>query len=250
MVTFPNCKINLGLYVTHKRADGYHHLESIFLPVPFTDSLEIILNKSDECRVQTFKSNVEIPLEQHSCYQAWKLLNDDFAIPGVDILLLKQIPSGGGLGGGSSDAAFTLKMLNEIFNLGLSNHQLVHYCAKLGSDQAFFIYNQPCYLSGSGPEIEPFDFKQDFEIQLSFPSVHISTKEAFSGLLPRPMDFDLREISKWDKELWKVRLQNDFQNGAIKKHPIIQNHIDDFYKKGAFYSAMSGSGSTVFGLFH
>lgn len=249
MIGFPNCKINLGLYVTHKRTDGYHHLESIFLPVSFTDALEIIPNGTNECRIITYNSSVSIPLQEHSCYHAWALLRREFEIEGVDIYLIKHIPSGAGLGGGSSDAAFTLQMLNELFLLGLTQTQLVNYCAELGSDQAFFIYNQPCYLSGSGPEISPISFHQDFRIELSFPSVHISTKEAYSRLVPRAMDFDLQHLQQFPKEEWKNFLKNDFQTGAVIQYPVIQNHIDRFYDQGAFYAAMSGSGSAVFGLF-
>ena len=249
MVVFPNCKINLGLYVTHKRTDGYHHLESIFLPVPFTDALEIIPNQSNECRVFTHQSPIEISLEMHSCYQAWSLLSKDYCIGGVDIHLIKHIPSGAGLGGGSADAAFALIRLNEIFELGLDRNQMIRYAAHLGSDQAFFIYNQPCYLSGSGPEIEPISFDQNFTIQLSFPQVHISTKEAFSGLVPRAMDFDLRQLHQFPKNEWRHFLRNDFQEGAVRRYPVIQSHIDSLYQKGAFYAAMSGSGSAVFGLF-
>lgn len=249
MVVFPNCKINLGLFVTHKRQDGYHHLESIFLPVDFYDSLEIIPNGTNDCAVHTYNSAIEIPLQLHSCFQAWSLFKRDFDIEGVDIHLIKHTPSGAGLGGGSSDAAFTLQLLNDIFSLGLSKADLVKYCALLGSDQAFFIYNQPCYLSGSGPEIEPFSFHQNFKIRLSFPNVHISTKEAFSQLDPQPMEFELRELSLIPKSDWKDILRNDFQKGAVQAHPIIQSHIDQMYDQGAFYSAMSGSGSAVFGLF-
>jgi 4-diphosphocytidyl-2-C-methyl-D-erythritol kinase len=177
------------------------------------------------------------------------LLHREFDIEGVDIFLIKHIPSGAGLGGGSSDAAFTLQMLNQLFSLDLTQEQLVKYCAELGSDQAFFIYNQPCYLSGSGPEITPISFEQDFKIELSFPSVHISTKEAFSRLDPQPMEFELRTLSLIPKSDWKDILRNDFQKGAVESHPVIQSHIDQMYGQGAFYSAMSGSGSAVFGLF-
>ena len=140
-------------------------------------------------------------------------------------------------------------MLNELFLLGLSQTQMIRYCAELGSDHAFFIYNQPCYLSGSGPEISPISFNQDFRIELSFPSVHISTKEAYSRLVPRAMDFDLQHLQQLPKEEWKNFLKNDFQKGAVIQYPVIQNHIDRFYDQGAFYAAMSGSGSAVFGLF-
>lgn len=249
MVVFPNCKINLGLFVTHKRHDGYHHLESIFLPVDFYDALEIIPNGTDSCVVHNYNSQIDIPMQSHSCFQAWSLLKRDFDIDGVDIHLIKHIPSGAGLGGGSSDAAFTLNLLNDIFHLNLSKADLIKYCAQLGSDQAFFIYNQPCYLSGSGPEIEPFSFHQNFKIRLSFPNVHISTKEAFSQLQPQPLDFDLKSLSQMPKSNWKNILRNDFQRGAVQSHPIIQTHINQLYDQGAFYSAMSGSGSAVFGLF-
>jgi 4-diphosphocytidyl-2-C-methyl-D-erythritol kinase len=140
-------------------------------------------------------------------------------------------------------------MLNQLFSLDLTQEQLVKYCAELGSDQAFFIYNQPCYLSGSGPEITPISFGQDFKIELTFPSVHISTKDAFSQLVPSVMNFDLRKLQDHSKTEWSKILRNDFQSGAVSQYPVIQHHIDKFYDQGAFYASMSGSGSAVFGLF-
>lgn len=249
MITFPNCKINLGLFITHKRPDGFHHLQSLFLPGPLTDVLEIIPRKDHECTVQQYNASFNIPIEQHSCYKAWKLLHENFGISGVDIYLLKKIPSGAGLGGGSSDAAFTLKTLNELFSLCLNESELLQLASQLGSDDAFFIYNRPCYLDGKGHELTPLNWEFPYRIEISSPGVNISTAEAYSTVIPKAAPIDLLTIMNLPHKDWKNIITNDFQVGAISLHPTIQDHIDAMYSKGAFYAAMSGSGSSVFGLF-
>ncbi len=250
MICFPNCKINLGLFITERRADGYHTLESIFLPGPLTDVLEIIKRSDNECQITQYQASFDIPKEKHSCFKAWKLLHDHHGIGGVDIFLMKCIPSGAGLGGGSADAAFTLKSLNAIFELNLSESQLVNYAASIGSDDAFFIYNQPCFLKGRGHELTPItNWNLEFKIEISSPPVSISTAEAYSGILPKPAPFDLQQLDTLPYEDWKRVVTNDFQAKAIQQHPIISEHIQAMYDKGAFYAAMSGSGSSVFGLF-
>jgi len=249
MVAFPNCKINLGLYITHKRPDGYHHLQSIFLPGPLTDVLEIIPRNDHECVVQQYNATFNIPLEHHSCYKAWKLLHDHYGIAGVDIYLLKKIPSGAGLGGGSSDAAFTLLTLNTLFSLSLSEVDLLSFASQLGSDDAFFIYNRPCFLDGKGHELTPLNWEFPFRIEITSPGVSISTAEAYSSITPKPASIDLLNIMDIPQNEWRHIITNDFQSGAILRYPIIQEHIDEMYSKGAFYAAMSGSGSSVFGLF-
>jgi 4-diphosphocytidyl-2-C-methyl-D-erythritol kinase len=249
MICFPNCKINLGLFITEKRPDGYHTLESIFLPGPITDALEITPRTDHQFVIKQYNATFDIPMEQHSCYKAWHLLHQKHGINGVEVNLIKKIPSGAGLGGGSSDAAFTLKMLNEIYYLSLSTAQLLDYAAELGSDDAFFIYNQPCFLKGRGHELIPMDWAFPFEIKISSPNVSISTSEAYAHVHPSPSPFDLLSLPSIPKEEWKNIVVNDFQSGAIARFPIIQQHIDNMYKNGAFYAAMSGSGSSVFGLF-
>jgi 4-diphosphocytidyl-2-C-methyl-D-erythritol kinase len=249
MICFPNCKINLGLFITEKRADGFHTLESIFLPGPLSDVLEIIPRADELCHVYNYESSFDIPLEQHSCYRAWKILKDEYSIGGVDIHLLKCIPSGAGLGGGSSDSSFTLKILNDIFKLNLSDDQLIQYAAQLGSDNAFFIYNRPCFLKGRGHEITPMDWEFPYRIEISSPSVQISTASAYQGIVPRPSDIDLQQLPTLPISQWKEVLRNDFEANAVQRNPVILEHIQRMYEKGAFYAAMSGSGSSVFGLF-
>jgi 4-diphosphocytidyl-2-C-methyl-D-erythritol kinase len=250
MVSFPNCKINLGLFITEKRSDGYHNLETIFLPAPLCDVLEIIPNgTSDQCTVQTYHAAFEVEKEKHSCYQSWKLLHELYGIGGVDIYLLKNVPSGAGLGGGSSDSAFTLMTLNTLFSLSLSSPRLLELAAKIGSDNAFFILNQPCYVKGRGHELEPIALPMDFHIQITSPPVSISTQEAYSGVSPKPSSFDLKELHLLPYSQWKNVLVNDFEKGAIERYPIIEEYIQAHYSNGAFYAAMSGSGSSVFGLY-
>lgn len=250
MVTFPNCKINLGLFVTERRPNGYHTLETIFLPGSLHDVLELTVNEK-ESDAQLFMHNAgfSIAKEKHSCYQSWKLMHDRFGIPAVDIHLIKNIPNGAGLGGGSADSAFTLKMLNEMFNLHLEQEELISMAAKIGSDNAFFIINSPCYVNGVGHELEKIDFPMDFRIEITSPPVSISTAEAYQWVKPKPSSFDLRQLKQLPHSEWKKVLRNDFEFGAIQHYPIIQQYIDAHYNKGAFYAAMSGSGSSVFGLY-
>ncbi len=250
MVSFPNCKINLGLFITEKRSDGFHNLETIFLPAPLYDVLEIIPNgTSNECNVKTFHAAFEVEKEKHSCYQSWKLMHDLYGIEGVDIYLLKNIASGAGLGGGSADSAFTLQTLNDLFSLSLSQEELILLAAQIGSDNAFFILNQPCFVRGRGHELEPIDLKVDFAISITSPPVSISTKEAYAAVTPQPSSFNLKEIDHLPHEQWRDVLVNDFESGAIARYPIISEYIQDHYHRGAFYAAMSGSGSSVFGLY-
>ncbi|MEY4329820.1 MAG: hypothetical protein RL609_568 [Bacteroidota bacterium] len=250
MVTFPNCKINLGLFVTERRPNGYHTLETLFLPGSLADVLEIVLNDQiADAEIHMHNASFNIDKTKHSCYQSWLALHQRFQIPAVDIHLIKKIPSGAGLGGGSADSAFALKMMNALFQLGLSNQELISIASGIGSDNAFFILNSPCYVNGVGHELEPINFPMDFKIEITSPPVSISTAEAYQWVQPQPATFDLRNLAALPKDQWKAVLRNDFEKGAIAKHPIIGEYIAAHYSNGAFYAAMSGSGSSVFGLY-
>jgi 4-diphosphocytidyl-2-C-methyl-D-erythritol kinase len=249
MVSFPPCKINLGLHVIGKRPDGYHNLETCFYPVPWTDILEVIPASS----FSFTSSGKEIPgdPEKNLCIQAYELLKKDFSIPPVKIHLHKIIPTGAGLGGGSSDASHTLRLLNSIFNLSLSVDQLEKYASRLGSDCAFFIHDEPKLGTGRGEELEDISvsLKGKFLVIVK-PEVHVSTAEAYAGISPKKPSISIREIFKTiPMEDWKNVLKNDFEESISKKYPVIESIKKQLYTLGATYSIMSGSGSAVVGIF-
>lgn len=255
MICFPNAKINLGLHILNKREDGYHNLESLFIPIPLCDSLEIIPAKNPLIESFNFKSyglNVHGELENNLIYKAWKLLSKKFNLPALDCVLYKNIPMGAGLGGGSSDAAFCLKLLNDIFNLNLSNIELSNYAAELGSDCPFFILNKPSIASGRGEILEEFQINlSSYHLVLVKPNVHISTAMAFSNVNKRGIEAkgELIQILKLPISEWKKSLKNDFEESIFPQAPIIDEVKIKLYEKGALYASMSGSGSSVFGIF-
>ena len=253
MITYPNCKINLGLHVVGKRPDGYHNLETIFLPVlDLCDELEIVENDT----LQMVQEGIVLDNapEDNLCTRAWRLLHDEYDIPPVSIRLKKNIPFGAGLGGGSSDAAFTLKMLNEMFSLNLSYTQLEQRAARLGADCAFFIRNRAAYAIGVGDRLEPIALDMSaYRILIEIPEgEHVSTKEAYSGLkrdlfgTHRP---DLRNAVKQSIGEWRHLIVNDFEASVFPMHPAISALKDDMYRRGALYASMTGSGAAVFGIF-
>ena len=253
MTTYPNCKINLGLHVVGKRPDGYHDLETLFLPVQdYTDTLEI----EDSASLQMVQEGIVLDNspEDNLCIKAWRLLNEEFGIAPVRIILQKNIPFGAGLGGGSSDAAFTLKMLNSKFSLGLSVTELEHRAALLGADCAFFIRNQAAYATGIGDRLESIDLDMsDYRIIIELPDgEHVSTKEAYTGLhkelfgTPRP---DLREAVRLPVKEWCHFIVNDFEASVFPSHPAIAALKERMYERGALYASMTGSGAAVFGIF-
>ncbi len=258
MISYPNCKINLGLHVVGKRADGYHNLETIFVPVhDMCDELEILPTTHHPLPTMTQTGIVlDNAPENNICLRAWQLLHDEFGIAPVSIRLKKNIPFGAGLGGGSSDAAFTLKMLNEMFGLGLDTAALEQRAAKIGADCAFFIQNRPAYATGIGDRLEPLELRmknEELRIVIEIPEgEHVSTKEAYAGLkrdlfgTPRP---DLREAVKRPVEDWRTLIVNDFEASVFPAHPAIAALKEDFYRRGALYASMTGSGSAVFGIF-
>lgn len=253
MKTTPNCKINLGLHVVGKRPDGYHDLETIFLPVhDLCDELEITPAEGSVTVVWQEGIVLDNAPDDNLCMKAYRLLHDEFNIPPVEILLRKNIPFGAGLGGGSSDAAFTLKMLNDIFSLGLSVVDLEQRAARIGADCAFFIQNQPAYATGIGDQLELLDLDLSaYRIVIELPpNEHVSTREAYAGLhLQGGKRPDLRQAVCQPIAQWRDIIVNDFESSVFSAHPAIAALKDDMYRRGAHYSAMTGSGAAVFGLF-
>ena len=246
MIVYPNAKINLGLNVLSKREDGYHDISSVFYPVKeCVDILEII--KSE--RFEFTRSGIEISDGENLCEKAWKLLDTDFGIGNVKIHLHKQIPIGAGLGGGSADASFTLKYLTELFDLNLNNKELEKYALRLGADCPFFIDNTPKLVEGIGEKMTSIDLDlSNYEIRLVNPDIHISTKEAYSGIVPKTPVLSVEKIIELPIIEWKGKLKNDFEESIFEKHLQLEGIKDELYKQGSIYSSMSGSGSIVFGI--
>lgn len=252
MITFPNAKINLGLNIVEKRPDGYHNLETVFYPVPVEDALEVnILNESTQ-KFRLHQAGLEIAgeAENNLVVKAYKLLDERFNLPPIDIHLFKHIPSGAGLGGGSSDAAYMLKLLNEKFNLELSDENLEEYAVRLGADCAFFIRNTPTYAEGIGNIFSPISLSlKGYQIVLVKPDIFVSTRDAFAQIKPHRQEIPLKEVIKRPIEEWKERMVNDFEESVFPQFPAIKEIKEKLYEAGAIYAAMTGSGSSVFGLF-
>lgn len=252
MITFPNAKINLGLSITEKRADGYHNLETIFYPLPIEDALEVVEVTYSPHKYTLFQTGLSIEGDTDSnlVVKAYKLLDKDFNLPNIEIHLHKHIPSGAGLGGGSADAAFMLRMLNEMFQLKLSTIQLETYAAKLGADCAFFIQNRPTFAEGVGNLFSPIDFSlKGYQYLLVKPDVFVSTRDAFAHIIPHRPHYAVREVIKQPITEWKNCLLNDFEASVFPQFPIIGEIKEKLYQHGALYASMSGSGSSVFALF-
>lgn len=254
MIVFPNCKINLGLHILRKREDGFHDLETVFYPIPITDALEIIPQTVTVSKDVTFSLSgdaIDMPDEDNICVKAYHLLKADFPeLPAAQMHLHKTIPSGAGLGGGSADAAFTLKLLSQKFNLALTEQQLLEYASTLGSDCAFFIKNKPCFATGRGEILEEIALDLSaYKMVLINPAIHVSTAWAFSQLTPKSNRISLKELMQSPITSWRNKLTNDFEVPIFEKHPEIGFIKGELYKEGAIYAAMSGSGSSVYGLF-
>lgn len=250
MICFPNCKINLGLYVTGKRPDGYHSIESIFVPVPLNDVLEMVPSQSGEFELTLTGTKEVIPKDDNICWKALNLLRKDFSLEAVHLYLHKIIPSGAGLGGGSSDGAATLKLANDFYKLDLSTDQLKSYAASLGSDCPFFIENTTQFVSGRGEVMEKMDLNLDrITIVIVHPGIHVSTKMAYSLIRPQAASVDLKSLGSTSRHSWRDMLSNDFESPVQSLHPEIGFIKEKMYKLGAYYASMSGSGSAVYGLF-
>lgn len=249
MVLFPNCKINLGLHVVHKRTDGYHDLETVFYPLAIKDALEVIHSAAFNFHLTGLPVNDTT--ENNLCVKAYHLLKQDFpGLPAVNIHLHKAIPMGAGLGGGSADGAFMLSMLNTKFQLNLTPDKLIDYALQLGSDCPFFIVNKPCFATGRGEHLTPVQLDVSaYKIILVNPQIHVSTKEAFSTLTPNAPAKSIEQIIQQPVTTWKDELKNDFEEPVFKTYPAIKEIKKTLYNMGAVYAAMTGSGSSVYGIF-
>ncbi len=253
MIVYPNCKINIGLKVLNKRKDGFHNLESVFLPVNWCDALEIIENKKPSTSKVIFTST-GLPIkgdnQNNLCVKAYHLLDEEFNLPPIKMHLHKIIPMGAGLGGGSSDGAFTLKLLNELFSLKLTTAQLKSRAAKLGSDCPFFIKNKPAFVSGRGEKIKEIGLNlEGKQIVIVHPQLHIGTAEAFQNITRRPYKFELNNLPDWKIKTWQKKVENDFEGYAFRSYPVLEKIKKSMYEKGAIYASMSGSGSAIYGIF-
>ncbi|WP_158795933.1 4-(cytidine 5'-diphospho)-2-C-methyl-D-erythritol kinase [Pedobacter sp. L105] len=248
MLVFANAKINLGLNITEKRTDGYHNLETVFYPVKIHDAVEITDADETSCVIK----GIDIPGEvtDNICLKAYHLLKKDFDLPPVQITLLKNIPVGAGLGGGSADAAFLIKLLNDKFKLRLSVLQMEDYARVLGADCAFFIANTPAYAEGRGDEFSPVTIDlSSYFLVLVKPPIHVSTADAFAGLKPAAPETSLKELINLPLCDWKAHLKNDFEEMIFSKYPWIKGIKEGLYHAGATFALMSGSGSSVFAIF-
>ncbi len=254
MICFPTCKINLGLRITQKRADGFHALETVFYPITLRDALEIIIEPDTSAAPITFTSSglaINGDPSDNLCYKAYFLLKKDYpSIPNVKMHLHKTIPMGAGLGGGSSDGAFTLVALNQLFNLEIPEQSLLDYALQLGSDCPFFIINTPAFATGRGEILKPINLNLDgYSIVIVNPGIAISTKLAFSLITPKVPDTNMEAIICEPVTSWKEKLINDFEQPIFNSFPELANIKETLYQKGAVYASMTGTGSTVFGIF-
>ena len=248
MIAFPFAKINLGLHIIEKRPDHYHNIETIFYPVEWCDILEII--KADDFAFFHTGLPVAGNANDNLCVKAYNLLKSDWNISPVHIYLHKIIPIGAGLGGGSSDAAHTLLLLNKIFALNLSLKQLSEYAVKLGSDCAFFLQPHPMFAQGRGELLSAIDVSlKKYFIVMVMPQVQVNTSDAYQWIIPAKPKTGLERILKLPIEEWKNVLENDFEKPVFEKYPLLKEIKEQLYLQGALYSAMSGSGASVFGIF-
>lgn len=256
MITYPIAKINLGLNVVEKRADGYHNLQTVFYPVPLMDALEVTpmaqgFPSNVDCDLKVTNIAIEGDEQRNLVVRAYQLLKEDFpTLPRLHAHLWKGIPTQAGMGGGSSDCAYMIRLLNEQFELQLSDEQMMRYAARLGADCAFFILSKPCFAEGIGEQLEPIDLDlSGWYIGVVRPNIPVPTKEAFSRIKPHYPKQCCRDIVMQPVETWREALVNDFEESVFALHPEIGAIKAKLYDMGATYAAMSGSGSALFGLF-
>lgn len=262
MVVFPNIKINIGLFVTGKRPDGYHNIESVFYPVPWYEALEVSkrldlegeLNgaafSQGSVRLMTYGNPIPGASEQNLCIRVYELLNEWYNLPETDIHLLKTLPIGAGLGSGSADAAFTLRALKDFYGLAISDVEAIDLLAKVGSDCPFFWKNKPAFVYGRGERLQAISLDlSGYYIILVNPGIHVSTKQAYAGVNPQPPAFDLHLLPDVPIENWHEVVNNDFESSVFNLYPEISEIKNELLELGAIYASMSGSGSTVYGIF-
>lgn len=255
MITFPNAKINIGLNITEKRVDGFHNIQSVFYPVSLCDALEVIENTDVTITDKiTFSfSGIEIPgnATDNLCALAYHLISQDYSLPPMKVHLHKHIPIGAGLGGGSADAAFFIRLLNDKFQLGLAWGEMHNYARQLGSDCSFFVSNKPAFAEGKGDVYESIKLDlSKYYLALVYPNIHINTAKAYSGTKPKTPTRSLEnDILNIPLHQWKDTIHNDFEDSVFVQFPEIKKIKEQLYSSGAIYAAMSGSGSTVYGIF-
>jgi 4-diphosphocytidyl-2-C-methyl-D-erythritol kinase len=251
MLSYPNAKINLGLNVIERRPNGYHTIETVFYPIGLNDVLEVL--PSETCSDYSFlSSGISFggDPEENLIVKAYRLLRSEYQFPAVDISLFKQIPFGAGLGGGSSDAAFMLKVLNELFELKITSKKLERLAARLGADCPVFIQNKPVFATGKGNVFTPIELSlKGYFLLLVKPDIHISTPEAYSQVKPKKPDISLLDLINKPISEWKNTIKNDFEKSVFVNYPAIELIKNNLYEMGALYASMSGSGSAVYGIF-
>jgi 4-diphosphocytidyl-2-C-methyl-D-erythritol kinase len=254
MIVFPNAKINIGLNVLSKRTDGFHNIETIFYPVGLSDVLEIIPSNNGILSFESTGLPIPGKKEDNLCLKAFHLLSSVFHLRSVKIHLHKIIPTGSGLGGGSSDCAFTIRLLNDLFLLGLSDDQMMNYARNLGSDCAFFFLNRPALAFNKGDHFEPLELNlSGYRIEIVTSAIHVDTAEAY-GMTEIHSEsgssyFPLKEIIHHPLSEWKDFLVNDFERPVFKEYPVLERIKQNLYDRGALYASMSGTGSSIYGIF-
>ena len=250
MLVFPNAKINIGLNIVEKRGDGFHSIESVFYPIPFCDMLEVVAGKTKHPFFTQTGHKLDCPLEKNLVVKAFLMLEKELNVPGISIHLHKLVPSGAGLGGGSSDCAYLISALNRLFSLNLGEEQMIQYASRLGSDCAFFIRNTPAYVTGRGEVIEPMALSlKGMTMVLVKPDVHVSTAEAYSLVKPAKPGSSLKENIQKPVSEWRDCIVNDFEKPLFAKVPVLSEIKEKLYSLGALYASMTGSGSAVYGFF-
>lgn len=254
MIVYPCCKINIGLNIVERREDGYHNIETIFYPIPLHDTLEVVSLPSSNQPYRLHQSGISLDGDSSNnlVVKVYNQLREDYKqLPPIEIRLHKSIPSGAGLGGGSSDAAFMLRLLNEKYDLRMDEEDIQYRLSRLGADCAFFYHARPAYATGIGNELTHIDFDlRGWNLVLVKPDIHVSTKEAYSMVRPKPSSQSLPDIISHPVELWKDLVKNDFEDSVFRHYPEIAEIKQTLYDMGAAYASMSGSGSTVFALFN
>ena len=252
MICFPNAKINIGLNITSKRSDGFHEIQSIFYPVKnLQDGLEIVENKESDA-IEFTSSGIAISgnSNENLCVKAYHLIKKICDVPPIKIHLNKHIPIGAGMGGGSADAAFFIQLINKKFKLNLSYQQMFDAATTIGSDCAFFLENKPCYVKGRGEILQPIELDlSNYNLVIIYPNIHISTKEAYAGVVPKISEQNILDHIHKPVSEWSGFIYNDFEVSIFETHPQLKKIKQQLYTQGASYASMSGSGSTMFGLF-
>lgn len=253
MITFPNAKINLGLNIVERRPDGYHNLETLFYPIALQDILEITPRTSDATEkysLTMYDAPFDGNIDDNLVIKAYNALAADYTLPALDFFLYKKVPTGAGLGGGSADAAFALKMINDLAGLSLGDDELEKYAARIGADCAFFVRNKPAFATGIGNILTPAKLSlAGYTLVLVKPEIHISTKDAYAQVTPMHPEVSITEIVKRPIAEWRQLLVNDFEKSVFAKYPEVATIKEKLYEIGAEYASMSGSGSAFFGIF-